>query len=168
MPRRAPFTLILIASGVCLAARAGASEVGTCLTKSGIWLAPWTDAFDPACGSDCGLDGLDLDTEIGFASDGAPCDDEGEQCLASHRRELKFPAPIPLEGPRCLEPGPRCQPSGTDFIADALGLTFGPAPSAVDLPRRQWVVAIGADPPISVDRPIERNDVPEPPPPRVI
>jgi hypothetical protein len=86
-----------VLASLVLSSVASAAErsPGTCLTLEGVWLAPWTDALDPACGADCGAD----DSE-----DDPLCTDEAcfiEGVVTAPR----MPAP---SGPRCLEPGPSC------------------------------------------------------------
>jgi len=138
------------------AAPAAAADVGTCLTESGVRLAPWTDPVDPACGEDCGPVVDQPGNELCSTEDGACGADE----LAL---VLEMPEP---KGPRCLEPGPACESGHSTHGGVASGVIAlvprpdpPPAPAGGTLP--------GAGPPVVDARPFERTFAPAAPPPRV-
>lgn len=122
-----------------------AADVGTCLTEGGLRVAPWTDAQDPACGADCGPDGVDDAGEI-CGADGVGCTEGLEIGVLAMPRPLGVEAPTAPTGPRCLDAGPTCgegQPGGlTGSLAGAGALT----PSLIPLPRRAPGTLPGATP----------------------
>lgn len=150
MIRFASIALVLWA-----ATPAVAGDVGTCLTETGVRLAPWTDPVDPACGEDCGPEFEESDDGLCSTDDGTCGADE----LAG---ALEMPEP---SGPRCLEPGPACE-SGDPFTGGvASGVSaLPPAPDPIPTPRGGALP--GAGPPVAIARPLDRPFAPSPPPPR--
>lgn len=98
--------ILLIVSGGVTSAHAD-DEIGTCLSVGGVWLGPWTDPVDPACGDDCAED------PVGGLCEGP------DGCLTRVDAAPKMPEP---RGPRCLESGDECGPA-----------PIGGAPSATSL-----------------------------------
>jgi hypothetical protein len=170
-PLRPAFAIGLAA--LVLAAPAGAAhaeEIGACLTTAGLRLAPWSDAFEPACGEDCGEDGVLVEDETTVAA----CGDAEGACGDDSADILSFlPAPRPTaaelepapSGPRCLEGDATCSPgaptgaglaAGADVLPEPLLLARGPRRGTLPGATVAWPerVLIGT------------SLVPDPPPPR--
>jgi|JI10StandDraft_1071094.scaffolds.fasta_scaffold512787_2 hypothetical protein len=145
-----------VLASLVLSSVASAAErsPGTCLTLEGVWLAPWTDALDPACGADCGAD----DSE-----DDPLCTDEAcfiEGVVTAPR----MPAP---SGPRCLEPGPSCGEGDGGVPAPAwLAGGSGAEVRPVVMPQRATGTLPGAGPPEHLSVYAHHFPSRESPPPR--
>lgn len=128
---------------------------GTCLTLEGVRIAPWTDAFDPACGPDCSGDEADEDDQCG-----------AEECplIEGAATAPRLPAPT---GPRCLEAGATCG-SGQGNIPLRFLFAGGAAvtPLVTAEPRRGSGTLPGAGPPEQAFHPYEIFPTSESPPPR--
>ena len=118
------------------------AEIGTCLSPSGLLMAPWSDAVDPACGQDCGADGVLLEfpsADLVDPSPEAPCaSDEENLCQlpdeppsrALARASDSGDGPdLDPDGPRCDHEGPECQRRAPISSAQ-LALTDGGATAA--------------------------------------
>lgn len=143
----APLALLLV-----FAAPAWA-EVGTCLRTDGVWVAPFTDAVDPACGEGCGAD-----------DDFGACTPEG-LCLADPEGELpRLAMPAP-SGPRCLEAWPDCEPfDPTGAYSQSQSVARVQRAFALRPPRLGSLPGAGA--PRTRHAPLHRTEPPETPPPR--
>lgn len=144
-----------IALVLWVAAPAAAADVGTCLTETGLRLAPWSDPVDPACGEDCGAEAPEPEDELCSTEDGTCGADE----LAA---VLEMPEP---NGPRCIEPGPTCQNGEPTHGGVASGvIALAPRPDPPPAPPSATLP--GAGPPVVDARPYERFEAPTAPPPR--
>ena len=137
-----------------LAAPAAAAEIGTCLTENGVRVAPWTDPVDPACGEDCGLEPDDDETL---------CSTEDGACRLDAQVAARPTMPAPA-GPRCLELGPECS-SGHSTAGGVPSGVAALAPPAPHAPRRIQGTLPGAGPPVTDDRPLDRDSPPDLRPP---
>lgn len=173
-PLRTAFAIGLTA--LVLAAPAGAAhaeEIGACLTTTGLRLAPWSDAVEPACGEDCGEDGTLVEEEPTVAA----CGDAEGACGDENADILSFlPAPQPAaaadpsldpapSGPRCLEGDATCSPGAPSGIGLAAGPDVLPEPLTLARgPRRGTLpgAAVAWTDSVLVGEPL----VPDPPPPR--
>lgn len=154
------FGLLLAVIGFAGVAHA---TTDACLTWEGVWVAPWTDDQDPACGEGC-----EPDAEM--ASDRlCSTPDEGCSALADgEEMMLRMPAPQGDDrpGPRCLRPGPECSPGGGGGSSLALGgALFIPA-VPISIPTRGAGTLPGAPRPFTRHRAWERTIAPTIPPPR--
>jgi hypothetical protein len=139
------------------------TDIGTCLTAAGLRIAPWTDGRDPACGADCGPDG------IPSTADDGPFTDRCVEGDCGSATALALPAPKPDPGPRCLTAGPGCDsdPGAPAPGHDGWGYAVGPLPTAAaQLPRRASGTLPGADPVWRLLRPVDLAFPPATPPPR--
>lgn len=153
------FALLLMVIGFVGVAHA---TTDACLTWEGVWVAPWTDGQDPACGDDCGA-------EAELASDRiCSTADEGCSALADGEELLRMPAPQGDDrpGPRCLKPGPECSPAGGGGSAFGLGGALFINAEPVHLPRRAPGTLPGAPRPMTTHVAWERDLQPATPPPR--
>lgn len=140
MVRLLPLTLLTL-----FVAAPAAADVSTCLTEGGLRVAPWTDAQDPACGADCGPDGVDEAGAV-CGADGEGCTEGLEYGALAMPRPLGAEAPAAPTGPRCLDAGPTCgegQPGGLAGSAAGVGAL---APTLTSLPRRAPGTLPGASP----------------------
>ena len=160
--------LIFIVFGSANAVSLGAAWATTdaCLTWEGVWVAPWTDALDPACGEGCEPDAefamdrlcsTDDDAGCGISADGS--DDP---------LELRMPAPSGDDrpGPRCLRPGPECSPGGGSPASGALISGLVISPNDIEYPRRAGGTLPGAPAPQTRHVATDRSAAPDAPPPR--
>lgn len=157
------------------------AEMGTCLTNTGLLVAPWSDAADPACGEDCGAEGVVLEfpdpellDPLADDTDGlTPCDDEDVGLCTFEEPEGRGDAelaPEDDEGPRCDHEGPECQRraptpgASPDLASGASSLTDTSAlPLGIRLPPGQLPEANGFPAPRTLRSHI---DAPSSPPPR--
>lgn len=140
-----------------------AAEVGTCLTATGVRLAPWTDDHDPACGADCGPDGVVPGEDEADRDRCAPDDACGPQV------DLAMPAPTPEplpRGPLCLDSSPTCDPAPGLPVAHGGASLPGRPSDAAALPKRASGTLPGPGPVTWASRPVDRSVPPPTPPPR--
>lgn len=160
--------LTIIAFTTATAASLGVAWASTdaCLTWEGVWVAPWTDAQDPACGEAC-----DADAEMAMDRLCSVAGDEGcglSADAADTGFELRMPSPTGEDrsGPRCLRPGPECSPGGGSPGGGALLSGVLISPSDLELPSRAAGTLPGAPDPITRHVATERAAGPDAPPPR--
>jgi hypothetical protein len=159
--------LIFIAFGSTTAVSLGTACATTdaCLTWEGVWVAPWTDANDPACGEAC-----DEDAEMASDRLCSTVGDEGCGLSAdtTDSFELRMPSPTREDrpGPRCLRPGPECSPGGGSPASGALVAGLLIIPADIEFPRRAAGTLPGAPAPMTLHVAIERPTGPDAPPPR--
>ncbi len=122
-----------------------AADVSTCLTEGGLRVAPWTDAQDPACGADCGPDGVDDLGEL-CGADGVGCTEGLEIGVLVMPRPLGVEAPSAPTGPRCLDAGPTCGEGQPGGLAGSLAGAAALAPTSTPFPRRAPGSLPGASP----------------------
>lgn len=139
------------------------ANTDACLTWEGVWVAPWTDGYDPACGDGC-------EAEAEPAGD-TLCSSPDEDCsdLAdADGGALRMPAPAPEDrnGPRCLRPGPECSPGGGSGTGYALGGALVLVPSTPKTPTRAPGTLPGAPRPHTRHVAWDRAITPPTPPPR--
>jgi hypothetical protein len=125
----------MVFTGVALLTGAARADVGTCLTVGGVQVGPWTDDSDPACGADCGAEGIDV------TCDADTCLDAGDEIgpmnfPAAYRAVERVDVPDP-QGPRCFEPGPVCGDGSPNGLVGATdGFLVGPHRFYGELRRR--------------------------------
>ncbi|MFN3198099.1 MAG: hypothetical protein ACE366_06745 [Bradymonadia bacterium] len=121
------FSLLLVLCVIPLGFAAPAfAEIGTCITANGVPVSPWSDAQDPACGADCGAEGVVYEFPpaefLDVPPEATPCEDEeigvctlADQALpplsALVPSKVAYDPPADQDGPRCLYDGPECQPA---------------------------------------------------------
>lgn len=164
---RAFLTFIVFGSATAMSLGAAWASTDACLTWEGVWVAPWTDAQDPACGEAC-----DQDAEM--ASDRLCSVDGDGGCGISTDTsesgfELRMPSPTGDDrpGPRCLRPGPECSPGGGSPASGALVAGLLISPADLEFPKRAAGTLPGAPDPVTRHVAFERTAGPEAPPPRV-
>lgn len=153
LTRLSTIAMVLLVATPALAASA-VGEVGTCLTESGLRMAPWSDPVDPACGEDCGA--IDEIEET-------LCSTEDGTCALDAAVAARPTMPAP-SGPRCLEAGPECSPDRSTAGSVPAGVV-ALAPPAPTAPRRIQGTLPGAGPPVTDAHPLDRDFAPPPRPP---
>lgn len=150
-------------AGLALVATPALASTDACLTWEGVWVAPWTDAQDPACGEACEA-GAELASDRVCSTTEGTCSVNADAIAF----ELRMPAPQRDErpGPRCLAPGPECSPGGGGGSSFALagGLALGA--QAVDVPSRAGGTLPGAPGPQTHHQAFEIDPTTRPRPPR--
>lgn len=100
------------------------AEVGTCVTSSGVVVAPWSDARDPACGADCDATATGCDAAASACEQLDPARTHFNLEAARAHFKIEHPEPVdapPSEAPSCRAGAPLCgtggPPSATGFGA---------------------------------------------------
>lgn len=144
-------------------AASASADPGACLRLDGVWVAPFTDPTDPACGEDCPPE-----------PPATGC--ERERTCTLSAQSPAFAAPglspdayaqgAPRPGPLCIDSQPQCVPYDLFTpLSAACALPCSPRPGAIRAPAQVLLTQRG--PRISTRHaPLQRTDPPDPPPPR--
>lgn len=139
-------------TGVAIAAQPAYASTDACLTWEGVWVAPWTDAQDPACGEACDA-GAELASDRLCSTTDGGCSVNPDVIAF----ELRMPSPQRDErpGPRCLGPGPECSPGGGGSSTFALAGGIALGAEATRCPSRSSGSLPGAPAPLTQHYPFE-------------